>query len=159
SSRYYAPIIKENSMYPIEGTESLLFSDPNTKTLTIKLVAKRADPDNYTESKPLFLYEHIGECALSVVPTGDLHSLEISLSVSRDKELTATLTQRQTGIKVTYRSPDLLKNEVVKLEEDGNIPPWDASTIEAMRAKYDRERSAWTQKQLEDCVVMAMRIL
>jgi molecular chaperone DnaK (HSP70) len=159
NSRYYLPIIKDGSMYPIDGKGGVTFADPNAKTLTIKLAAKRADSENYTESKPIFRYEHVGDCTLNVIPTGDLHSVDVFLSVSKDKELTATLSQEQTGMKVTYKSPDLLKNEVVQLEENENIPPWDAATIQGMRAKFDRDRSAWTKKHLEDCVLMAMRMV
>ena len=43
------PIIKENSMYPIDGRRSLLFPDPNAKTVSVGLVAKRADPDKYAD--------------------------------------------------------------------------------------------------------------
>jgi molecular chaperone DnaK (HSP70) len=157
--RHYGQIIKENSMYPIDGKRSLLFSDPNAKTLTVELVAKSADSDNHTESKPVFRYEHLGDFTLSVVPTGDLHTLEIVLSVSKNKELTATLIQENTGVQVTYKRPDLLKNDVMQLLDNGNIPFSDSSTLEARRAKYSRDQSAWTKKELEDLVLMAMRVL
>jgi molecular chaperone DnaK (HSP70) len=157
--RHYDPIIKENSMYPIEGKVSLGFTDPNARTVALELVAKSADPDKYSESKPVFRYEHLGQYSLSVVPTGDLHSVELALCVSRDKALAATLTQQGTDIHVTYKSPDLLKNDIVQLLDDGSIPDLDASAVEAMSAKFDRDRSAWTRKEMEDCVRMAMRLL
>jgi len=157
--RHYDPIIKENSMYPIEGKVSLGFTDPNARTVALELVAKSADPDKYSESKPVFRYEHLGQYSLSVVPTGDLHSVELALCVSRDKALAATLTQEGTDIHVTYKSPDLLKNDIVQLLDDGNTPNLDATTIEAMSAKFDRDRSAWTRKEMEDCVLMARRLL
>jgi molecular chaperone DnaK (HSP70) len=156
---HYDPIIKENSMYPIEGKVSLHFTDLNAKTVALGLVAKSADPDNYSESKPVFRYEHLGQYSLSVVPTGDLHSVELALHVSRDKALTATLTQQGTDIHVTYKSPDLLKNDIVQLLDEGSIPHLDATNVEAMRAKFDRDRSAWTRKEMEDCVAMARRLL
>jgi molecular chaperone DnaK (HSP70) len=156
---HYDPIIRENSMYPIEGKVSLAFTDPNAKTVGLGLVAKIADPDNYSESKPVFRYEHLGQYSLSVLPTGDLHSVELALRVSRDKALTATLTQEGTDLHVTYKSPDLLKNDIVQLLDGGKIPNLDATAVKAMSAKFDRGRSAWTRQQVEDCVLMAIRLL
>jgi molecular chaperone DnaK (HSP70) len=156
---HYDPIIKDNSMYPIEGKVSLRFTDPNARTVGLGLVAKSADPDKYSESKPVFRYEHLGQYSLSVVPTGDLHSVELALRVSRDKALTATLTQEGTDLHVTYKSPDLLKNDIVQLLDGGKIPHLDAAALEAMTAKFDRDRSAWTRKQVEDCVLLAIRLL
>ncbi|HWZ43540.1 MAG TPA: Hsp70 family protein [Candidatus Saccharimonadales bacterium] len=156
---HYGPIIKENSMYPVDGRESILFPNPNAKTISVPLVSKRSDPDKYAGSKPAFRYEHLGDFNLSVIPTGDLHSVELVLSVSKEKKLTATLVQQQTGIQVTYQNPDSMKNEAMDLVDDGNFSPWDKSTLEAMRGKYNRELSAWTTKQLEDCAKMAMQVL
>jgi len=156
---HYGPIITENSMYPIDGNTSLLFPNPNAKTLTVELVAKTADPDKYTRSKPAFRYEHQGNFTLSVVPTGDLHSVGLDLKVSKNKIVTLTLTEEHSGMHVTYQNPNVLRGDVVRPLDDGNIPSWDKSTIEGMRAKYNREKGAWTKKELEDCVHMAMRVL
>lgn len=156
---YYGAIIKENSMYPIDGKRSLMFADPNAKTLTVELVAKRSDPDKYTDSNPAFKYERHGNLTLSVVPTGDLHTIDLVLTVDKDKALTATLIQKGTGVQVTYKKPDALQNDVIEVVEDGNVPSWDKSTYETNRAKYNREKSAWTKKELEDCVQKAMALL
>lgn len=156
---HYGPIIKENSMYPIDGKISMRFPNVNAKTLTVDLVAKTRDLDNSTESNPVFRYERLGDFILNVIPTGDLPSVELLLSVSKDKMLTATLTQNRTGIHATYKTPNLLRNEVIQLIDDGNVPPWEASFVEAMRAKYNREQSAWTDNELRECVEMARRVL
>ena len=156
---YYGPIIKENSMYPIDGKRSLTFPDPNAKTVTVELVEKRFDPDRYGESTAVFRYERLGRFTLSVIPTGELHTIELVLSVSKDKTLTATLNQDGTDIHVTYQKPDSLQNEMIELIDDGNIPRWDDNTCKANRAKYNRETSAWTKKELGDCVQKAMSLL
>jgi hypothetical protein len=154
---HYGPIIKENSMYPSEGKQSILFPNPNAKTLTVELVSKSLDPNNYNPSKPVFQYEHLGDYTLSVIPTGELHSVELYLNAT-ENGLTATLTHKQTGIKVTYQNPDLLNNDTIQLVDGADIPPWDKDTLDGMRAKYSLEQSAWTKKELEDCVQMAMRV-
>ena len=156
---HYDPIIKQNSMYPIEGKVSLIFSNPNAKAISVGLVAKSADTDNYQESKPSFQYEHLGQYTLSVLPTGDLHCVELALKISKDKELKATLTQKGTGNEVTYKKPDMLKGDIVQLLDDEDIPGWNSDTVQAMRATYDRERSAWTKKEVEGCMFMAIRLL
>jgi hypothetical protein len=35
----------------------------------------------------------------------------------------------------------------------------DATAVKAMSAKFDRGRSKWTRQQVEDCVLMAIRLL
>ena len=43
--------------------------------------------------------------------------------------------------------------------DDGNIPCSAADTLKDYRAKYNREQSAWTKRELEECVRIAMEVL
>ncbi|HEY6342224.1 MAG TPA: Hsp70 family protein [Bryobacteraceae bacterium] len=156
---HYGPIIKENSMYPIDGTRSLVYPDPNAKTLEVELVAKRMDPDKSGGSTPVFQYERHGQLTLSVLPMGELHTVDLVLAISIDKTLTATLTHRQTGNKVSYQKLDSLRNEIVQLIDDGNIPTWDRAAREAYQSNYNPGKSAWTKQELEACVQKAMSLL
>jgi hypothetical protein len=156
---HYGPIIKENSMYPIDGRRSLLFPDPNAKTLSVGLVAKRADPDKYADGVREFRYEQLAEFTMSVIPTGELHVIGLVLSVSQDGKLTATLIEEATGKEIRYQNPDLLKNELIDLVDNGNIPCSAPDTLKTYRANYNREQSAWTKRELEECVRIAMEVL
>jgi molecular chaperone DnaK len=155
---YYLPIIPHNSMYPVKGSKRLTFANPNAKHLSVDLISKLADADNYNATQKAYKYEQLGAFGIAINPDGSLPNVDVSVQISRDKRLTVTLTHTQSGERVTYQNPNLLKGENAPLQEADEPPVWSRGDKEVMRANYDAVQSCWTMKEYESCVSIVMEV-
>jgi molecular chaperone DnaK (HSP70) len=114
---YFVPVIRDNSPYPISGKGVLCHPNPKALEVPVPLVAKKPDTERSTPEKTVYAYEYLGDYTLSVTPTGRLPVIEISLQVTGDKRVVATLVHSKTRQQVRFEGLDFLKGEQIELQE------------------------------------------
>lgn len=146
---YYEPIIKENSHYPISGTNLLCHGDPSALEVPIALVAKRPDTDRSTDEETVYRYEYLGNYTLGITPQRRLPSVEIQLKVTDDKRVVASLIHTQTRQQVRYEGLDMLSGKEIRLQE--HTPPrrWRQQDVEMLNDSVTNREGSWTVTHLE----------
>ncbi len=156
---YYAPIIRENSNYPI--TESGVLTHPNPKALEVPvpLVAKRPDVESSTADRIVYRYEYLGNYTLSITPTGKMPQIDIVLQITDDKRMIANLVHSQTHQKVRFEGLDSLEGQELPLQEHTMPERWTKEDVKAFRESVKHRKSRWTRTHLEHHVHVAQEAL
>jgi molecular chaperone DnaK len=156
---YYAPIIAENSNYPI--TESGVLTHPNPKALEVPvpLVAKRPDVDRSTADEIVYRYEYLGNYTLGITPTGRMPQVDIVLTVTDDKRMIANLVRSQTHQKVRFEGLDMLEGTELSLQEHTRPERWTRADLERMKKDVKHKKSRWTRAHLEHHLHVAREAL
>lgn len=156
---YYAPIIQENSNYPI--TESGVLTHPNAKALEVPvpLVAKRPDVERSTGEQIVYRYEYIGNYTLSITPTGKMPQLDIVLQITDDKRMIANLVHSQTMQKVRFEGLDQLTGEEIPLQEKVKPERWTRQDKKKFKEAVKHRKSRWTKAHLERHVHVAQEAM
>jgi hypothetical protein len=154
----YLPLIPPNSMYPIDGSKTLTFSDINAKHLRIHLAAKSIDIVRSAD-KSAFNYEDIGEFSISLSSRGDLPTLSVSISIERNKRVTVTLIHVQSGQRVTYANPHLLRSGVTELKEIADLKYWTRAEQQMFEGRFNKTRATWSIGEIDQLAALAQRLL
>jgi len=159
ASDYFVPIIRDNSPYPISGKGVLCHPNPKALEIPVPLVAKRPDVENSTEGETVYMYDYLGNYTLGVTPTGKLPVIEISLQVTGDKRVVATLVHTQTRQQVRFEGLDFLTGDHVELQE--NTPPeiLNRKDIAMFKDAFRYQEGSWTEGQLEHHIHVAREAL
>lgn len=156
---YYAPIIRENSNYPISDSTVLCHPNPKVLEVPIPLVAKRPDVERSTSEETVYRYEYLGNYTLSITPTGKVPTIDIILQVADDKRIFANLVNAQTHQKVRFEGLDLLKGEEIHLQEHTPPERWTRKDVERFRESVKHKKSRWTRTHLEHHIHVAQEAL
>jgi len=156
---YYEPIIKENSHYPISGTNMLCHGNPDALEVPISLVAKRPDVERSTEEQTVYRYEYLGNYTLGITPQRRLPSIEIQLKVTDDKRVIANLVHTQTRQQVRYEGLDLLKGQEMELQEHTPPAMFRQQDIALLNETVTNRRGTWTETHLEQHLHVAREAL
>jgi molecular chaperone DnaK (HSP70) len=152
---FFAPIIRENSNYPI--TESGVLTHPNPKALEvpIPLVAKRPDVERSTHAEIVYRYEYLGNYTLGITPTGKMPTVDIVLTITDDKRMIANLVHSQTHQKVRFEGLDHLEGTEIPLQEHTRPQKWTRDEIMKFKQTVKNKKSRWTMTHLEHHIHVA----
>jgi len=156
---FYEPIIKENSHYPISGTNLLCHGDPDALEVPISIVAKRPDVERSTEDKTVYSYEYMGNYTLGVTPSGRFPSIEIQLRVTDDKRVVAGLIHTQTRQQVRYEGLDLLKGQRIELQEHTPPQTFRQQDMDMLASSVTIRRGSWNEDHLDHHLHVAREAL
>ncbi len=156
---YYAPIIGENSHYPISARGALMHADAKVLEIPVPLIAKRPDVEKSTAENLVYKYEYLGDYTLSITPTGRMPSVDIQLQVTDDKRIVATIVHAHNRQQVRFEGLDLMKGQEISLQE--TTPPGGLKEPEAdvLQDSVKYKKGGWTVAHLEHHLHVAREAL
>jgi molecular chaperone DnaK len=156
---YYAPILSENSHYPISSRGALMHADPRALEIPVPLIAKRPDVEKSSADKTVYRYEYLGDYTLSITPTGRVPSVDIQLQVTDDKRIVATIVHAHNRQQVRFEGLDFMKGQEIRLQED--TPPTGLSEpeIDVLEDSVRYKKGGWTKTHLEHHLHVAREAL
>ena len=122
--RYFS-VIDTKSSYPITGEQSLLYGNPNSKHVSLTVVAKVIDQENSREAD-VYCFEPVGDFTISLTPDGNLPDINCVLSVSEPKTFSVVLEDRNAGRTVSYdhaNATNLKSGRIAAVGSEGEIAP------------------------------------
>jgi molecular chaperone DnaK (HSP70) len=149
AAAFYAPIIRENSHYPISGRGVAWHMDPAALEVPVPLVAKRPDVERSDRAGIVYKYEVLGSYTLGITPSPGCAAIEIELKVTDDKRIVARLTHTRTGQQVRFSGLDTMRGEEVELQEHTPPPPWTEQDVARLNETMADRRGRWTPSHLE----------
>jgi molecular chaperone DnaK (HSP70) len=146
---YYAPIIRENSHYPISGRGVAWHMDPSALEVPVPLVAKRPDVDRSGDGRIVYKYEVLGNYTLGITPGPSCAAIDIELKVTDDKRIVARLTHTRTGQQVRFAGLDTMRGEEIELQEHTPPAAWTEEDVAKLNETLRDKQGRWTEIHLE----------
>jgi len=157
----YSPVIDTASSYPITGEQAALYGNPNSKHVSLTVVAKVIDAENSRDAD-VYCFEPVGDFSISLTPDGNLPSINCVLTVHDPRTFSVALEDSNTGRTLSYDHANAanLKSGRIPLEERvGDEEGWTPDEIQTFRGTFQPNTAPWSAGDLEKLVALAMAVL
>jgi molecular chaperone DnaK (HSP70) len=144
---YYACILKDNQPHPIREEKLPLIYYTTGKRTTVDLIRKTCVADPVSKQSKA-VYVRLGEFDFYVPGGPDIRTVEVSLLVTKDRELEARIKHEPSGQSVVYKSASRFTGEQVYMQETNPPKPPKPEDIADLRRRVATDGRDWTPAQL-----------